>query len=651
MRDVLLAVCAVVGVGSMSVTGADVMGPLAERYVRLVLAAGQHDPDFVDAYYGPPEWKPDPAKAPGTPADLQRVADLLIRDLAATAVPDAPLERLRRDYLIAQTGAAGTRLALRGGARMTFDEESQALYDAVAPTHDEAYFAAALKTLDGLVPGDGALASRVEAFRQRFVIPPGKLDVVFRTAVDACRQQTAAHLALPAGEQFTIEYVTGKPWSGYNWYQGNYRSVIQVNTDLPTFIDRALDLACHEGYPGHHVVQRAARTPARARPGLAGVHRLSVVLPAVAHRRGHGELRHRRGLSRCRPRRVRARAPVPACRSGPGGGAEVLRGACGPGPAGLRGQRGGAAIPRRPNHGLAGRRLPRDLHAEFPPTRRATRALLRPVPQLRHQLQPGQGPRTGLCGTDGRKRRQARGTMEGVWRAAVVAARCRRGCEAPIPQSRRREGTKARRILSTVYDTNRDCAHACNRPWPHDTRGAEEGRASATETRRRRQANQHAAPRRPDGDLRDARGHMDVRRRLARRTAARVRSARRSLYAATRGRDGHGDQPWAGLRPSPAVLSRWHVHRFHFRRRRDGEPLDRQERRHESPSGDGREDRVRPQRRLAARWRVPRRPPRRGQAGRAAAQRAVAVPPAGRQRREAHRRQRPQRGHRSSGLP
>ncbi len=76
---------------------------------------------------------------------------------------------------------------------------------------------------------------------------------MFRTAVDACRQQTAAHLTLPAGEQFTIEYVTGKSWSGYNWYQGNYRSLIQVNTDLPIFIDRALDLACHEGYPGHHV--------------------------------------------------------------------------------------------------------------------------------------------------------------------------------------------------------------------------------------------------------------------------------------------------------------------------------------------------------------------------------------------------------------
>ena len=60
-------------------------------------------------------------------------------------------------------------------------------------------------------------------------------------------------MELPAGENFKIEYVTGKTWSAYNWYQGGFQSVIQVNTDLPVFIDQAIDLACHEGYPGHHV--------------------------------------------------------------------------------------------------------------------------------------------------------------------------------------------------------------------------------------------------------------------------------------------------------------------------------------------------------------------------------------------------------------
>jgi hypothetical protein len=58
---------------------------------------------------------------------------------------------------------------------------------------------------------------------------------------------------LPPGETFTVEYVTGKSWSAYNWYKGNFTSVIQVNMDLPITIDRAIDLACHEGYPGHHV--------------------------------------------------------------------------------------------------------------------------------------------------------------------------------------------------------------------------------------------------------------------------------------------------------------------------------------------------------------------------------------------------------------
>jgi hypothetical protein len=229
----------------------DAFAPLAERYVRLVLAVGQHDADFVDAYYGPEAWKPAPGAAPSRAA-LVTEADAVLAAIEATAVPADPLLRLRRDYLLAQTRATRMRLAMLTGKNLSFDAESKALYDAVAPTRGEAHYDALLKALDQKVPGSGPLAARVEAFRQRFVIPRDKLDAVFRAAVDACRAETGKHLTLPAGEQFSIEYVTGKPWSGYNWYKGQYRSLIQVNTDLPIFIDRALDLACHEGYPGHH---------------------------------------------------------------------------------------------------------------------------------------------------------------------------------------------------------------------------------------------------------------------------------------------------------------------------------------------------------------------------------------------------------------
>ena len=253
MRAWLPSVALAAGLGSMMPIAADPLPALSERYVRLMLAIGLHDADFVDAYYGPAQWKQDvDAAGPRPEAALLEQGEALGAALAATPVPPGELERLRRDYLIAQTRAAVTRLKIRTGARLDFDAESRALYDAVAPAHADSDFDQDLAALEALVPGPGSLAERVEAYRQRFVVPPDKLDVVFRAAVGACREQTARHLALPAGEQFEIEYVTGKPWSGYNWFKGEYRSLIQINTDLPVFIDRALDLACHEGYPGHH---------------------------------------------------------------------------------------------------------------------------------------------------------------------------------------------------------------------------------------------------------------------------------------------------------------------------------------------------------------------------------------------------------------
>ena len=226
------------------------MNDIAEQYVRLVLAVGQHDPDYVDAYYGPSEWKP--ANAQLGLDELQQRAEALRTEIAGAPAPGDEMERLRRTYLEAQLGAVNARLRMLRGERMTFDEESRALYNAEAPRHDAAYFQAILDDLDPRLPGDGPLLDRYNAWRGAFVIPKEKLDAVFQTAIQACRERTAKHLQMPEGESFTVEYVTGKPWSGYNWYQGGYRSLIQVNTDLPVYIDRAIDLACHEGYPGHH---------------------------------------------------------------------------------------------------------------------------------------------------------------------------------------------------------------------------------------------------------------------------------------------------------------------------------------------------------------------------------------------------------------
>lgn len=233
------------------------MNRIAESYVKLVLAVGQHDSDYVDAYYGPPEWRTEvEARGKRPLTEIRGEAAGLISELTSQSLAngaDAEMIRLRHEYLARQLHALVARVDQLSGKKMTFDEESKALYDTVAPHYEEAYFQEILEQLDKALPGEGPVVEQLDRFRESFVIPRDRLDKVFQAAVEECRRRTAPYVKLPAGESFEIEYVTDKPWSGYNWYKGNYHSVIQLNTDLPIFIDRAIDLACHEGYPGHHV--------------------------------------------------------------------------------------------------------------------------------------------------------------------------------------------------------------------------------------------------------------------------------------------------------------------------------------------------------------------------------------------------------------
>jgi hypothetical protein len=231
------------------------MNTLAEQYVRLVLAVGQHDADYVDAYYGPPEWRTQAETQKLPLPEIASRASALAQAIASAKPPVAvdEMTQLRHQYLARQLESLRTRVAMLTGTRLRFDEESKALYDAVAPTHTEADFAKVLARLETMLPGRGTLVDRYDDFRKSFIIPKDRLDTVFKSAIDACRSRTLQHITLPANERFTVEYVTNKSWSGYNWYQGNDRSLIQVNTDLPIYVDRAIDLACHEGYPGHHV--------------------------------------------------------------------------------------------------------------------------------------------------------------------------------------------------------------------------------------------------------------------------------------------------------------------------------------------------------------------------------------------------------------
>lgn len=230
------------------------MDSTARSYVRLVLAVGVHDGNYVDAYYGPADVRAEVEAEKLPLAEVRARAESLRAGLAGVApAPGDPIVELRHAYLDRQLASLVAQVERLEGKKRSFDEESLALYDAVAPQQDEKDFEPVLAELEQTVPGTGPLTERIQAFRDRFAIPPAKVDAVFRAAIAECRKRTLAHLSLPPSESFKVEYVTAKPWSAYNWYKGDLHSLIQVNTELPILIDRAIDLACHEGYPGHHV--------------------------------------------------------------------------------------------------------------------------------------------------------------------------------------------------------------------------------------------------------------------------------------------------------------------------------------------------------------------------------------------------------------
>jgi hypothetical protein len=231
------------------------MNGIAERFVKLALAVGEHDPLYVDAYFGPKAWRTEAAHEKKPLAASEQEAMPLLAELQALDVSkQGEVVRLRRMFLIKQLGSLVARTRILRGARYTFDEESKSLFDIEAPPFDEGSFKARLARVDSLLPsGEGSLTDRLDRFKKDFMIPKDKVGAVFSAAINEARKRTREHIPLPANESFAVEYVTNKSWGAYNWYKGDNRSVIQINTDLPKYIDSPVSLACHEGYPGHHV--------------------------------------------------------------------------------------------------------------------------------------------------------------------------------------------------------------------------------------------------------------------------------------------------------------------------------------------------------------------------------------------------------------
>jgi len=226
---------------------------LADKYVAMAVELGEHDSDSLDFYF-----ESDPAidkskHQPETLDSLHRSA-LALRDQINRLQGNSSADTARKAFLVGQMDAVVLRTEQLMGKNRSFNEESYTFFGVIAPEDTDAGQRKILRgQLANLLGSSPSPAEAYARYDSLFIVPADRVPAVMDAALQQCRALTLQHMTLPAGERVDVEYVAHKPWSAFSRYLGNAHSLIQVNMDYPLTVDRILDLACHEGYPGHHV--------------------------------------------------------------------------------------------------------------------------------------------------------------------------------------------------------------------------------------------------------------------------------------------------------------------------------------------------------------------------------------------------------------
>lgn len=221
---------------------------VVDRYLELGLRLGRHVDGLVDSYYGPAELAERVAAEEVRPAEeLAADAETLRADVAAS-----DLDPQRRGWLDDQLLGVSTYASVLAGERIAYADEVERCFGVRPERIPEERFAAAQERMDELLPGDGSLAERLEAWRQATVVPADVVSDAFAAVSTILREETRRRFGLPQGEDVEIEIVRDEPWLAYNYYLGELRSRIAVNVDRPLFASAFVDLVAHEAYPGHH---------------------------------------------------------------------------------------------------------------------------------------------------------------------------------------------------------------------------------------------------------------------------------------------------------------------------------------------------------------------------------------------------------------
>lgn len=242
------------------------------EYIHLGLLMDRLEPGTVDSYYGPASWRTGMENDPlPTPETLRDAAEGLL-----SALPGMDYPSERQGFLERQVRALHTQARVLSGERIPLIEQAKLIFDINPERVPEEVFAQAHDMLDAALPGQGSLYERRNLWRKQFDVPTEKLLPLLEKIAAEVRSRTVREVPLPEGESIELSLVSDKPWGGYNWYLGDMRSLIEINTDLPVSSLSLVDYLAHEGYPGHHT-EHALREAVQYRQRGQGEYAITIL--------------------------------------------------------------------------------------------------------------------------------------------------------------------------------------------------------------------------------------------------------------------------------------------------------------------------------------------------------------------------------------
>ena len=234
----------------------------AERFVTICGAIGNYTEKMtgvsvVDAYTGPEEFHPKKQSKEKTPTDL--VDDI---HLTFDALRDEIDDPLRLEYMMGELHSMNVVVDWVSGKEMSYAELVEGLFHIKLKQFPEDDIDSNIQLVGKLIsdfPGDD-LHDKVT----RFGSEGETTGVALQHLIENELQQKSVEVGQMFRDQVyskigasvpdngvQYEAVRNEPWSGYNWYQGGFKSLNQFNIDSKFNKDSLLNVIYHE-YE-HHV--------------------------------------------------------------------------------------------------------------------------------------------------------------------------------------------------------------------------------------------------------------------------------------------------------------------------------------------------------------------------------------------------------------